>query len=412
MSSLSVWLVNQFAIPPTGAGGTRHYTLAREMKSDDVHVVLVASSVNHLTQARRVTDNCPVVEVIDDVKFAWLPTPPSGRGTAGRLQSMGGFAINVWRERWAAGLEAPDVVVGSTPSPLAAYAALRLARRHRVPFVLEVRDIWPQSLLDLGNLRPTHPGVRVLSWIERQLYRHADRIITLLPAAAGHIDAVVPGAGEKVVWVPNGVDTRLALEETTLEPDSPLLLMYTGAHGVANDLDTVLDAAILLEREIEAGDVCFRLVGDGPEKARLVQRVEAERIQGVKFDDPVPKSAVHALLREAGGFLMVLADSPVFRWGVSPNKLFDYLLAARPVLFGVNTPVNPVAESSAGYSFASSDPSALAQAVRQLLTTDPAERAAMGARGRAYVSARHDMTLLARRFADVLREVVPTDDRP
>ena len=102
---------------------------------------------------------------------------------------------------------------------------------------------------------------------------------------------------------------------------------------------------------------------------------------------------------------MVLRDSPVFRWGISPNKLFDYLLAARPVLFGVNTPVNPVKESEAGWTIPSEDAPALAAAVRDLLDTPPDERAAMGARGRAYVETHHDMRGLAGRLAEVLRSV-------
>ncbi len=404
---MNVWLINHFAIPPTRAGGTRHFTLAREMKAQGVDVTLVASSVDYLTRTdTRGGDEPYWHEEIDGVPFVWVRSPEYGEGLAGRLWNMMAFAGRVARGAWAKGLPDPDVIVGSSPSLFAAFAAWWLARKKGVPFVLEIRDIWPQTLLDVGNFSPRHPGIRAMGWIEKRLYRDATRIVTLLPQAAGHIEGVVPGAGKKVVWVPNGVDVRLAPEPTAPTGGDPLVLMYTGAHGSANGLDTVLDAAKKLAPEIGRGEISFRLVGDGPHKARLRQRVEEENIHGVTFGDPVPKASVHRLLGEADGFMMVLRDSPVFRWGISPNKLFDYLLAGRPVLFGVNTPFNPVAEVEAGYVVPSEDADALADAIRQLRAAPPDERHAMGQRGRAYVEAHHDMQKLAGRFADVLEEAV------
>lgn len=404
---MNVWLVNHYAIPPTRAGGTRHYTLARELHEQGVNVTLIASSVDYLTrtETQDAAGRAFWREEIGGIPFVWIKTPEYGEGLGGRLWNTVFFAFQVVRARWAEGLAPPDVIVGSSPSLFAAFAASHLAKRLKKPFLMEVRDIWPQSLLDVGNFSPAHPGIRLMAWMERQLYRRARRIITLLPFARQHIAQVVPGAEERTVWVPNGVDLQLAPHAVPPPVRKPLTLMYTGAYGAANGLDTVLDAAKLLAVEVGAGEVRFRLVGDGPHKARLQERVREEGIAGVNFDAPVPKEQVHGLLQEADGFLMVLGDSPVFRWGISPNKLFDYLLAARPVLFGVNTPFNPVEEVNAGFTVPSEDAEALAVAVRQLRDTPIAERRAMGARGRAYVEANHDMKKLAGRLAGVFREV-------
>jgi glycosyltransferase involved in cell wall biosynthesis len=183
--------------------------------------------------------------------------------------------------------------------------------------------------------------------------------------------------------------------------------MYAGSHGIANGLDVILDAAKELREEVRSGEVQIRLVGDGQLKGELMQRVATEEIEGVEFEPPVSKQELPSKLSEADAFFMVLQDSPVFRWGVSPNKLFDYMLAARPIIYAVNSPYNPVEQADAGVSTLASDPIALAEAVRNLLALPRDERAAMGARARAYVEEHHAMSKLAVDLARTLREVGP-----
>ncbi|WP_456480998.1 glycosyltransferase family 4 protein, partial [Oceanithermus sp.] len=274
-----------------------------------------------------------------------------------------------------------------------------LARRHRVPFVLEVRDLWPQSLVDLGSFSEGHPFIRWLEYIERSLYRRARRIVTLLPGAADHI-AHKGGHPGRIVWIPNGVDLRLLPPPSPPEPRESLTFLYAGTHGLANGLQVILEAA----DRLRTSPVSFRLVGDGPDKPRLMALAEKKGLTNVVFEPPVPKSRIPDLLREADAFLMVLRDSPVFRWGVSPNKLFDYMAAARPVIFSVNTPLNPVESAGAGITVPAEDADALAGAALKLLTMSSEERWQMGLRGRKYVEDNHDLGRLACKLESVLRD--------
>jgi len=400
---MNLWLVNHYAILPQQAGGTRHYTLVRELVKRGHQVTIIASSFDHTTRKElHILDGAPSrLEVVDGVRFLWLRTPPYEGNSAQRLWNMMVFARKVLGLRAADLSGPPDVILGSSPHLFAAWAAERLARRYRVPFVLEVRDLWPQSLVDLGSFSEGHPFIRWLEYIERGLYRRARHVITLLPGAKEHI-AQKGGHPDRITWIPNGIDAdSLPLPEPPTPKDA-FELMYAGTHGLANGLQVVLEAA----EKLQDRPVRFRLVGDGPDKPRLMAMAEEKGLKNVVFEPPVPKSQIPGLLREADAFLMVLRDSPVFRWGVSPNKLFDYMAAARPVIFSVNTPLNPVAVAGAGITVPAEDADALAEAALELSATSPEERWQMGLRGRKYVEENHNLNLLANKLELVLSNVV------
>jgi glycosyltransferase involved in cell wall biosynthesis len=183
----------------------------------------------------------------------------------------------------------------------------------------------------------------------------------------------------------------------------PFTVMYAGAHGLANGLDTVLDAARRLSDGVAAPRFVF--VGEGPLRDGLMQRAKREGIANVEFRPPVPKNCVHRTLADAHAFVLPLKRGKVFEHGISPNKLFDYMAAARPVILSVDTPNNPVAEARAGETVAPEDAEGLAAAVNRLQSMPASERRAMGARAREYVVAHHDLAALAPRLEAALSAV-------
>ncbi len=402
---MNIWIFNHYALPPGASGGTRHHTLARYLQDYGHRVVIIASGYNHW---RRREEHLAAGEnwrqsTVDGVPFIWLRTPAYG-GNRSRMWNMAIYGLRAWRGSWLSATgERPDIILGSTPHLFATLAAQRLACRFRVPFLLEVRDIWPQSLVDLAGLSPRHPVIRLFAALEGYLYRRADRVLSLLPAAAPYLVSRGAAPG-KIVWLPNGTDLAKIPVAADQPPAAVFTVVYAGAHGRANDLDMVLAAAGILEAEGWGDKIRFLLVGDGPEKARLQRQAAAASLRMVTFRDPVPKDEVFAILQQADACLLLLKDSPVFRWGISPNKLFDYLAASRPVLFGVNTPENPVEKTGAGLSFAPADPGALAAAVRKMFLMTPEERRQMGMNGRRYLEEHHDMRWLAGRLAEVMAD--------
>ena len=290
---------------------------------------------------------------------------------------------------------------------MAAWAGERLARRFGIPFLLEIRDLWPETLVSLGSVSRRHPLVWWMSQLEWRLYRRADQVLSLLPGAAQYI-AEHGGTVEKTVWLPNGIDLEWIPDPKPLEDRDIFTAMFAGAHGAANGLDDVLSAAEVLQKASDdpvAGRIRFKLVGDGREKTRLMKRAQELGLNNVEFAPPVPKHQVYATLQEADAFLMVLENSPVFRWGISPNKLWDYLACARPVIFSVSTPFNPIEDARAGVTATPGDPRSLAGAIRQLAALPLSERQAMGRRGRLHVEQHHSFVSLASQLEDVMNQL-------
>lgn len=406
---MNVWLVNHYAISPGQPGGTRHFTLARKLVERGHQVTIIASSFDHATrQEMHLRDGAPSrLEVMDGVRFLWLRTPPYKGNSAQRLWNTVVFARKVLGLRGADLGGPPDVVLGSSPHLFAAWAAERLARRHRVPFVLEVRDLWPRSLIDLGSFSEGHPFIRWLEYIERGLYRRAHRIVILLPGAGDHI-AQKGGSPERIVWIPNGVDLHLLPPPSPPEPHEGFTYLYAGAHGLANRLDYLLEAIHRTRALRPDLPLRFRFVGDGPEKPSLVERARELELENVAFEDPVPKARIFDVMATADAFTIVVQNSPLYRWGISPNKLYDYLAAARPIVLAAPDSVynNPVEESRAGLTAPSNNPEAYAKRLVELAETPAEERWQMGLRGRAYVEQNHSVPRLATRLEETLRAAI------
>lgn len=402
---MRVLLVNQYVGLPDTAGGTRHYSLGRELVRRGHQVTMVTASFSHMLRRDFLEPGQNLLRrEVDGLDIIFLRTPAYDGNGPRRVWNMVGFARQAWQLPDELIGPRPDVVIGSTPQPFAALAAEHWARTRGIPFVLEVRDLWPQTLLDLGQMSPYHPFILTLASVERQLYRRANRIISLLPCAADHMAA--RGADPaRIRWIPNGVDFEVA----TYRPPSPgqkFTVIYAGTHGMSNQLDSVIDAAVRLREAGWSDRLCIRMIGDGPEKARLKARAEAEQLSFVRFEEPVPKGQIFQVLAEADAFVYVLKDSPLYRWGVSPNKLFDYLAAGRPIICGFRSPYNPVAEAQAGLVIPPADGEAIAAAIIRLAEAPPAERLAMGENGRAYAEARHSFGVLGERLEQMLAEMV------
>ena len=397
------WIVNHYALSPEQSGGTRHYNLASLMLSQDIESTIFASSVDYATRKdSRIPDGDQFLESNENgVKFIWLKTREYSGNGLNRLLNMLDYSFKVMNPAFSKNLAKPDIIIGSSPHLFAALSAFLLAKRYKVPFALEIRDIWPKTLVDLGNVSPLHPLIMAFGAIEKFLYKNSQLIITLLPASMNHIETV---AGRKVpvIWLPNGVNFATLPNATPKAKGEHFDVIYAGAHGLANSLNTVIEAADLLRKSTDATNIRIILTGDGPEKEKLQKKASELALDNVIFRNPVPKHLVPSEISGADACIMPLLDSPVFEHGVSPNKLFDYLAAARPVIFSIRTPINAVAQANAGVSIPPEDPQALAEAILHLSRLPAEERQAMGERGRAYVMEHHDMKGLAAKLANAL----------
>lgn len=404
---MNILLINHYAGLPTVAGGTRHYSFATELVRRGHRVTIVASSFNHKGryETRQWRGETHQIEIIDGIRFVWVRTPPYSGNTVARIRNMISFANTVLRlPHHALGLS-PDVVYASSPHLFAALSAQRLALRYKVPFVLEIRDLWPESLVALGDISRLHPFIILLGGIERYLYRKADHIITLLPLAGEHIVAK-GGRPEKITWISNGIDLAMLGEPPGLRQNSEFVGIYAGTHGLANGLDLLLDAAAILQADGSGHKVLFRLIGDGPLKASLVEKAKNMGLHNIRFEDPVPKTDIYSVLAEADFYPVVLRDSPLYQWGISLNKLFDYMAVGRPIVFSGRAPANPVELSGAGIITKPGDAEAFAEGIRRIVDMSADERREHGRRARKYVEQHFATNVLVNRLEALLENVV------
>jgi glycosyltransferase involved in cell wall biosynthesis len=257
----------------------------------------------------------------------------------------------------------------------------------------------------MGRLSARGLPAYLMRMLEKWLYRRAERIIVLLP----HADRYIMGLGvarEKIVWIPNGIDMEDLPPSGPVTPRPYFTVMYFGAHGAANGLENVVRALAVLQERRQDPPIRLRLIGAGPSKAALKKLAAKLRPDNISFEDPVPKVQIPAKAAEADAFVFNLVDAPVFQFGISSNKLFDFLAAGRPILFCCRSSNNPVAEAGAGVTVKPDVPLALADAMTELAARPLEERLRMGAAGRAYVERHHDFRVLAGRLATLMDEVI------
>ena len=399
---MHVLLLHQLFVLGREAGGTRHLELARQLAARGDRVTVIAPTTSYLTGAT-VGAAAERVEVEPGIGLVRVGSVCGSARFAGRLASFLSFTATSLR----AALRVPevDVVWGTSPPLFQALSAWAAARLRRRPFVLEIRDLWPDFAVELGVLRG-RLLIGAARACERFLYRAADRVVVNSPGFVGHVtlNGAAPG---RVAVVPNGVDVRpfdpAARGETFraelgVGPDD-LLVVYAGAHGIPNDLDLLLDAA---DRLREVRGIRFALVGDGRDKHRLVERAERLRLPNLTFVDAVPKDRIPDLLAAADVCVAVLRALPMFTT-TYPNKVFDYMAAGRPVVLAIDGVIRAVVEEAGAGTFVPpGDAEALAAAVL-VYARDPERRRREGWAGRTHVEARFRREVHAATLHDVLR---------
>jgi glycosyltransferase involved in cell wall biosynthesis len=387
-----VLVLNHFAAPPSAPGGTRHVELFSRLSGWDATV---------LAAARNLMTGEPVESDDSIWQSVWV-----SRGGAGssRVVSWASYSVTALM-RGLMGRR-PDVVYASSPHLLAGLSGLFLAKVRGAHFLFEVRDLWPQILVDMGQIAEGSRLHRSLCALESLLYSNAETIVVLTPGVQRHL--AERGLGRKVRLIPNGADPE------DFDPGAPreelrrrfglegFVVAYTGAHGRANGLDLVLDAAGQIANDLP--QVRFLLVGDGPLKNHLVTRALREKLSNVTFLDPIPKREIPSLLGAIDAGLHVLADVPLFSYGVSPNKIFDYMAAGVPVL--TNTPGEMATLIDSAGAGVAVRPRELARGVRMLVSADASQLARWGDSGRRFMTNEGSRTAMAVRLSRALEELM------
>ncbi len=447
---MNILYLNHYAGSPALGMEYRPYYLSREWVRLGHQVLIVAGAYSHVRSQQPTAGD----ELIDGIHYRWLPLPRYAGNGFGRAWNIWRYLQQVWQQapRLAAEFR-PDVVIASSTYPMDIWPARRIAqlsvqrdggsspsaaRNGRAAqaaaatLVFELHDLWPLSPMELSGMSRWHPFIQLCARAELAAYRHADCVVSMLPKVQDHVAArgldlrrlcIVPNGIALDEWGGEGVVPRVA-GDALAAADKPAvadtrpglradvasaiaeqraagrrIVGYAGSMGLPNALGSLLDAAALLRDDALA----IVMVGDGLERERLVARIAHEHLQHVLLLPAIAKAQIPAFLAELDVAYIGWQDVPIYRFGIAPNKLMDYMMAGCAVLHSVAAGNDPVAESGCGLTVAPESPVDIAAGLRQMVALSAAQRRAMGQRGRAFVLAEHTYAVLAQRFLQAVQ---------
>ncbi len=408
---MRILYLSQYFPPEMGAPAARVYELSREWAALGHDVTVLTGFPNHPTGVippeyrgewlRR--------ENVDGIRVIRAPIyAAANKGLGKRVANYVSYAAS------AALLgplltRRPDVLIATSPQFLTAVSGYWLSQLQRVPFVFEVRDIWPRSIVEVGAMKEGSLPVRALEQVELFLYARADRVVVVTDSFVDELAARgVPR--EKLSVVKNGVDLELFVpgsRENEVRRElgmsaTDFMCLYVGTHGMAHGLETILQAADLLRNHRH---IHFVFVGEGADKAALKARTRELGLTHVQFVDKQDRARIARFLTASDLSLVLLKRKPLFKT-VLPSKVFEIMGAGRAMVIGVDGEARALVEGAgAGVYVEPEDAKALSTAIMNLQAA-PEHCEAMGRRGRQFVEAHFSRTALARQYLEVLQTVV------
>ena len=406
---MNILLINHYAGSDYHGMEFRPFYMAREWKNKGHNVTILGANFSHLRKNNPVIEKDFQEEVIDGITYVWVKTPQYQGNGVGRIKNISTF---MWKLRtnykMLADKYKPDAVIASSTYPLDIYPAHRIAKRCNAKLCFEIHDLWPLSPMEIGGFSEKNPAIVILQRAEDFAFKNSDVIVSILPNADKHIRER-GFSTDKFVYVPNGILTgeknEAPMEKTIerlqeLKEQGYFLVGYTGNHSPANVLDTMIDAA----KKTTDEKVKYVLVGKGNVKNELMEYAKANNVTNIEFLDPVLKDNMDNVLELLDIGYIGLKKQNLFNYGVSPNKLFDYMMASLPVIYAVEASNDPVKDSNCGISVPAENPEAVVEAVMKIKNLSEQEKIKMGGNGKKYVLDNHMYEGLADKFLNALKK--------
>lgn len=407
---MNILLINHYAGSPDMGMEFRPYYMAREWVKEGHRVFIIAGDYSHLRKNNPVVNRDFEKENIDGIHYIWIKTGAYEGNGVKRAVSMARFVSKLWikAERIAKGLK-PDVVISSSTYPIDTYAAQKIAKKAHAGLIHEVHDMWPSTLTEIGGMSKYHPFVVIMQAGENSAYRKSDYVVSLAPYAEQYMLQHGLKKG-RFVYITNGIvaedweqpEPLPQLHTEILESfrqENKFIVGYFGGHALSNALDVLIDLAKSLQNNEQ---VVFVLVGNGVEKKKLQKRVQRENIDNVCFLPTVSKYSIPNLTQYFDSIYIGAMDSPLYRFGVAANKIFDSMMSGKPLLYAVNAPNNFAEKYCCGISVPPGDAEAIKNGLNRLMMLTKEEREEMGNNGKKAVLENFQYCVLAKKFLDVM----------
>ncbi|MDD4975454.1 MAG: glycosyltransferase family 4 protein [Bacteriovorax sp.] len=394
----------------------RPYYLAKRWIANGHKVTMMAASYSHIRAKQPEVTTPFVSEIIDGITYQWCKTPSYEQNGAKRFVNMLVFIFRLFQYAFKINsVDAPTAVIASSTYPLDIFPAWFIAKKFKAKLIFEVHDLWPLSPIELGGMSKYHPFIMLIQFAEDFAYKHSDSVVSMLPKTLEYM--VSRGLKkEKFNYIPNGIELKewetsglhansengKLIEEKiqSCKAEGFFTVAYLGTHGLANCLENLINAAEILRDE----KIFFFFVGPGPEKESLKALAQKKKLLNIIFVDSIPKGEIPIITKLFDVNYIGLKKESLFRFGISPNKLMDYMAAKKPIINAVEAGNDPVKEAGCGISVPAENPQALAFAIQEIKAKPETELLLMGENGYKFVSNENDYEKLAQKFLKVMEK--------
>jgi len=396
----TIWIINDYAGSPYHGMEFRNYYFAKEWVKMGYRVYIITASYMHLFKKLPKIKDEFTFEKIDGIDYIWIRVPNYGESTdKRRVLKWFIFSLKLLFLPFE-NMAKPDIIIASPMAPFLTLPAYKLAKRYRAKFIYEVKDIWPLSIIELGDISPINPLIQAMSYCEKFAIKNANYIVSSLQNYDQHLKRDLK-IDRKFIWINNGIsldDMRkvkpLPKDIEKKIPKDKFIIGYTGTIGLANAIDSFLESAKLLKNH---KNILFIVVGDGKEKENLIKKYGS--LENVLFIESINKSQVQSILRLFDACYIGLKKERLFKYGVSPNKLFDYMYSAKPILYAIDSGENNLVKlAKCGIVAKAENPHSIASAIKLLSKVPKWKLQRVGENGRRYVLENFTYEKLAKKF--------------
>jgi len=411
-----IWIINEYAGAPEYGMELRHYYLARQLVNKGFKVYIFTASYSHLLRNSKNFRGIYQIENIDGIKYIWIKTIKYKKAHdkkrflkwlefSAKLRFLPYFKVGKT-------LPKPDFIIASTPEIFHLIPAIQIAKKFKAKFIYEVRDIWPLSLIEIGKISQNHPIIRLMKKIEIKAYKEADLVISLLPNFGKYLEDENINV-EKLEIIPNGIcleelqDTENLPEDIEkLIPKNKFIVTYAGTFGESNTLEYLIKAANLLKN---IKDIYFILIGKGEKEHGLKNLIRNLGLKNILFIPPISKKEVIPVLKKYADVCYIgWKRKKLYKYGISANKIFDYLYVEKPVLhsFSGGKETDIIQQANCGISVEAENPKAIADGIMKLYKMSEEERKKLGKNGKEYLLKYHTYDKLSKQLIEALKEAI------
>jgi glycosyltransferase involved in cell wall biosynthesis len=408
---MKIYIINHYAGTPNHGMVFRPYYLAKEWVNQGHEVTIICASFSHLRRQNPCFKEAYEIEWIDGIRYIWLQTPAYEGNGIGRIINIASFILRLtlYLNKFC-GESNPDVIISSSTYHLDIFITYILARRYNANFIFEVRDLWPLVPIELGKYHPLHPFILIISLAEIFGYKKADRVVSAIPYAYDYMKKRGLDL-HRYAYIPNGVfnkaencslDKEVKDKLESIKKRGRSIIGYIGSFRQAYSLESLLLAA----KELENSGADFVFVGQGDDKKRLERIIKEKNINNVHIFNPIRKDMIPALLDWFDICYTGFKKLSCFSYGVSSNKVYDYMLAAKPIVLAVDSPyISLVDHAACGITVPAEDTKALTDALTTFLASDEKWLKEVGQRGKEYVLKNHDYKKLSRDYIELIKNI-------